>query len=85
MRAFFPKAEISPRILEEELGSVARYASSHQTDPAIKATFSTIDHLAFLTLVRMALLAPLCRMAKSLECQADPKILSEDTNKISKS
>jgi hypothetical protein len=41
MKALFHKAEISPRILEEELGSAARYASSHQTDPAIKATFST--------------------------------------------
>jgi hypothetical protein len=39
----------------------------------------------------MALLAPLCRMANTFECPcsasspADPKIVSEDTNKISKS
>ncbi len=44
-----------------------------------------------LTLVRMALLAPLCRMANTFECPcsasppADPKLVSEDTNKMSKS
>ncbi len=45
----------------------------------------------YLTLVRMALLAPLCRMANTFECPcsasppADPKLVSEDTNKMSKS
>jgi hypothetical protein len=48
MTAFAPQAEISPRILEEELGSAARYAASHQTDPAIKATFYTLVNFAFL-------------------------------------
>ncbi len=44
-----------------------------------------------LTLVKMALLVPLCRMANTFECPcsasppADPKLVSEDTNKMSKS
>ncbi len=44
-----------------------------------------------LSLVRMALLVPLCRMAKTFQCPCstssltDPKIVSEDTNKMSKS
>ncbi len=46
--------------------------------------------LPLLTLVRMALLVPLCRMANTFECPcsasppADPKLVSEDTNKMSK-
>ncbi len=42
-----------------------------------------------LTLVRMTLLALLCRMANTFECPcsasppADPKLVSEDTNKMS--
>ena len=41
-----------------------------------------------LTLVRMALLAPQCRIANTFKCPcsasppADPKLVSEDTNKI---
>jgi hypothetical protein len=51
----------------------------------------TFIHNSFLTLVRMAFLAPLCRMANTFECPfsasppADPKLVSEDTNKMSKS
>jgi hypothetical protein len=43
------------------------------------------------TLVRMTLLAPLSRMANTFECPcsasppADPKLVSEETNKMSKS
>jgi len=52
----------------------------------------TILHFSYLTLVRMALLVPLCRMAKTFKCPcsasspADPNIVSEeDANKLSKS
>ncbi len=50
-----------------------------------------VQYKYIITLVRMALLAPLCRMANTFECPcsasppADPKLVSEDTNKMSKS
>jgi hypothetical protein len=52
---------------------------------------SLVYNSTFISLVRMALLAPLYRMANTFEFHfrasspADPKIVSEDTNKMAKS
>jgi hypothetical protein len=61
------------------------------TDIATSETVNCIDNILVKTLVRMALLAPLCRMANTFECPcsasppADLKLVSEDINKMSKS
>ncbi len=64
--------------------------SSENNFHAVPAVLKTPSKL-HLTLVRMALLAPLCRMANTFECpcsaspSADPKLVSEDTSKMAKS
>ncbi len=60
-------------------------------DPTYSILKYNVPIVLFLTLVKMALLTPLCRMANTFKCPcsgsppADPKLGSEDTNKMSKS